>query len=228
MYIYKKVLNYITQILPIKTSIRPETTALNIDFKQILNKFHQDFFIKKTIFTEYKVLKDVIDDYNNIKQYINKSRFLFEDLYYKYTKTADISGKVSLVNILSVLFKAKENIQNNNAQDNQVQMNAKMKLNMLDGGKIFKTHKLVLYNDVNDELNDELYDIYNSNNIKNAHTYSHIYKKKTKIQGKLNGKTHTKTRGKLSARDKTVLIIENIHKGIKDEIKFIEHINHSL
>ena len=103
-----------------------------------------------------------------------------------------------------------------------------MKLNMLDGGKIFKTHKLVLYNDIHDELNDELYDIYNSNNIKNAHTYSHIYKKKTKIQGKLNGKTHTKTRGKLSARDKTVLIIENIHKGIKDEIKFIEHFNHSI
>lgn len=76
----KKLINLIVQTLKDKTSLEGETAPLNLQYKKILNDFHQAFFIKKTMFPEYKILKDIVNDYEHIVYFINRSRALFKTL----------------------------------------------------------------------------------------------------------------------------------------------------
>ena len=77
LFIQSLLINYNTD--PINNN-----SIKNKNYKKILNKFHQDFFINKTMFPEYNLLKNVVDDYNHIKIYINKSRYLFQELFNIY------------------------------------------------------------------------------------------------------------------------------------------------
>ena len=93
------------------TTIEPENADINIQYKKSINKLHQNFFIKQTMFPEYIVLKEVVDEYNYIKQYINKSRFLFTEEFQKFKKISsniDMYDSVNLLNILDILYRSKE------------------------------------------------------------------------------------------------------------------------
>ena len=93
------------------TTIEPENADINIQYKKSINKLHQNFFIKQTMFPEYNVLKEVVDEYNYIKQYINKSRFLFTEEFQKFKKISsniDMYDSVNLLNILDILYRSKE------------------------------------------------------------------------------------------------------------------------
>ena len=120
------------------TSIEPENAPVNIQYKKTINKLHQDFFIKQTLFPEYTILKEVVDEYNYIKNYINKSRFLFKEEYEKfkkYTKNNEhnMCESVNLLNILDILFTSKED---------------KEKYTIKGGGIIkHKCSKYILYSD---------------------------------------------------------------------------------
>ena len=217
---YKKLLNYIEKILPTKTIRIPEGSPINLDFKHILNKFHQDFFIKQTMFPEYKVLKPLVDDYNSIKTYINKSRFLFKDVYEKYDTTYKINDQSTILNILKIVFKTKDNQYNQDRQDRQDNQE-------LYGGskhKEHKTRKFILYNEVNDELNDELNDIYK---IHSGFEKSYGYNKSTKTLKNIKiikQYKMKKTNKRLTKKDKTILIINKIHQDLQDDIKHIPHL----
>lgn len=70
--------NYIWKKLKINTSLISETDEINIAYKKILNEFHQNLFINKTLLNEYPELKEPIDEYSILVYYINSSRALFK------------------------------------------------------------------------------------------------------------------------------------------------------
>ena len=66
--------------LKIQTDRLDETSPTNIEFKKLLNEFHQNLFINKSMVKDYPELKDAIDEYDNMVFYINSSRALFKHI----------------------------------------------------------------------------------------------------------------------------------------------------
>ena len=146
MYDMLKLFQYIKTKITDKTNIKPEITPKNIIYKKNLNDFHQAFFIKQTMFPEYEIFRECVDDYNNIKQYINKSRLLFTDLYKKYNKINDINfNNNSLLNVLHYVIN--ENQNENASADASASASASADASANGGGKkkIKSSHKMILY-----------------------------------------------------------------------------------
>jgi len=144
-----------------KTIIEPENAPLNISYKKLINKLHQDFFIKQTMFPEYEIIREVVDDYNTITKYINKSRFLFKDLYETYKKEHKIcnTNTISLLNILNIVFGANTDTNTNTNSQN----GGKHKCN--------KQHNFILYDNINDDISNELCELEtNINTLSLKHT----------------------------------------------------------
>jgi len=121
------------------TTIEPENEPINIQYKKTINKLHQDFFIKQTLFPEYSILKEVVDEYNYIKHYITKSRFLFKEEFEKFKKMSSNSNmceSVNLLNILDVIFTSR-------VEEN--------KYTIKGGGSRHKCSKNILYSDSNSD-----------------------------------------------------------------------------
>ena len=210
----KKLIYYVNKIFN-KTIIEPETAQINIDYKKQINKLHQAFFIKQTMFPEYKVLKEVVDDYNNIKQYINKSRFLFKDLYEKYNYNNSLCNtkihNVNLLNILNIIYSQDQN-------GGGKKINNKCK-SILYGENNYRMH-----GNLNNELNNEVCDIYYYNKLKEIHKYSK-YNSKHKLYKNIN---ISKKISNMSYTEKTELIMNNIHNILKNDIKQIEDISKNI
>ena len=181
-----------------KTIIEPETAPLNVSYKKQINKLHQDFFIKQTMFPEYEIIREVVDDYNTITKYINKSRYLFKDLYKKYEKEHKIcnTNTINLLNILNIVFDTDKHTDTST--------------NSQDGGKhkCNKKHQFILYNNINDDISNELCEL--------------------ETDTKINTKSVVKHTKKLNYREKTQLIIKNIKQSLKNDIKHIKQISNSL
>ena len=150
--ITSKLLTFINNKLIKKIPDRePEYSIKNIEYKKIINEFHQNFFIKQTMFPEFKLLKGVIDDYNYTKEYINKSRFLFKNLflnnYYNKQNKEDTCSNLTNLNILKFLFTKQENNKNNkNNKNNNENFNLNTKnkfIHTLKGGKINTYEKII-------------------------------------------------------------------------------------
>jgi len=76
-----KLYNYILKTLKLQTSSIQQNDIINIKYKEILNTFHQDFFINRTLLLrEYPELINIVSEYNIMVNYINKSRLLFKHL----------------------------------------------------------------------------------------------------------------------------------------------------
>lgn len=136
-----KFIQHINKIIT-TTTIEPENEPINIQYKKTINKLHQDFFIKQSMFPEYALLKEVVDEYNYIKNYINKSRFLFKEEYEKFKKISGTKcASVNLLTILELLFTSKE---------------VKEKAYTIKGGGMkHKCSKTILYSDSNSESNSD-------------------------------------------------------------------------
>ena len=93
----KKLDAYIMSTLKQYTNMNDETSELNIKYKKLLNTFHQDFFINKTLLKqEFSELEDIVDSYNTISKYVHKSRALFKHLIDNTDKhTAKHTAKLS-------------------------------------------------------------------------------------------------------------------------------------
>jgi len=207
MNITIKLIKYINRLYN-KTLIEPEISPINVAYKKLINKLHQDFFIKKTMFPEYELLREVVDDYNTIKNYINKSRFLFKDLYETYEKKHKLvdDNNVSLLNILSIIFKK---------DDNSNSYNSNLYNTTQDGGKYKKTKdtkdtketkktKYILYNDINDDITNEYCELIV------------IPEFKSKLTKKINKKKQS--------QEKNKLITNIIDKTLKNDIKTLKKI----
>jgi hypothetical protein len=159
-----EIINYLSTQIPItKTNGTLELASNNILYKKALNKFHQNFFIKQTMFPEYELLRDCVNDYNNIKLYINKSRLLFTDLYkdYNTTKQNDILGNNnSLLNILDYIINKEDSMSGSSLSSDkkhektqtqtQTKMKTKTKTNTKTSTKTStNTTNLILYDDQN-------------------------------------------------------------------------------
>ena len=169
-----KLMQYLKNYLPNKTDISPETTSNNIHYKTLLNTFHQNFFIKQTMFSEYEILRECVDDYNNIKLYINQSRLLFKDLYKKYNEESkDNINNNSLINILDYVITQNENTTGGGKyKKTNEKMNKKM-------------NKIILYNDDNNDyidINDDIYNGIDSNHYEDNHN---IFAKEIKNMKKI-------------------------------------------
>ena len=86
----KKLDAYIMSTLKQYTNMNDETSELNIKYKKLLNTFHQDFFINRTLLKqEFSELEDIVDSYNTISKYVHKSRALFKHLIDNTDKHSD-------------------------------------------------------------------------------------------------------------------------------------------
>ena len=135
------------------TTIEPEDEPINIHYKKTINKLHQDFFIKQTLFPEYNILKEVVDEYNYIKNYINKSRFLFKEEFEKFKKTNNtLCESANLLNILDILLTPKIDKETHKETHTNTH-------NVKGGGSRHKCSKTILYSN-----SDSSSDIDNTNN----------------------------------------------------------------
>ena len=176
----RKLMRYIENNLDKETKTENETLPINIICKNIISNFHQDFFIKQTMFPEYEVLKDIVNDYNNTVKFINKSCSLFKNL----DETQNNSGKtIDSISILYADNKVNENINNMNGG------NIKRKNN--------KKNKIILH----DNYSFEDFEL-DSNKEK---TKTH---KSTLIENKI--------------------IINKLHKLLKNEIQFLSKLSHTF
>ena len=76
----KKLWTYALENLKITTTYSDETDEINIAYKKLLNEFHQNLFINKTLLVDYPELQEVVDEYSMIVYYINNSRALFKEV----------------------------------------------------------------------------------------------------------------------------------------------------
>lgn len=74
----KRLWSYTWSNFNIKTSLISETDETNIEYKRLLNEFHQNLFINKSLVKDYSELKDALDEYSHLVYYINSSRALFK------------------------------------------------------------------------------------------------------------------------------------------------------
>ena len=250
--ITSKLLTFINNKLIKKIPDRePEYSIKNIEYKKIINEFHQNFFIKQTMFTEFKLLKDVVNDYNYTKEYINKSRFLFKHLflnnyYNKQNKEATCSNLTNL-NILKLLFTNQENNKNHNKNFN---LNNKNKfIHTLKGGKIntyekiikktkfksnkcktkccFKKKSFILYNINNNDIydvNNEFIDVNNEFiELKQNIKKSFILKKSIKSKNKLKIK-NSLTNNNLKNYEINE-IKKELKKSFNNDINYLQNLN---
>jgi hypothetical protein len=178
----QKLIRYVDNNLKKETSIFGETVPINIIYKNIINNFHQAFFIKKTMFPEYNALSELVDDYNNTVYYINKSCLLFKNLDDKQKQNGETIDSISI--------QFADNQPHDNINDG---VKGSMEGDMSGGSK--KT-KIILHD--NYSFEDPELD-------------NHLIIKDTK--------TH-----KYSEKENKI-IIEKIHKMLKNEINFLEKLS---
>lgn len=76
----KKLIRYTNTYLKRETSMI-ESDDKNIEFREIIKTFHDNFFMNKSLLlSEYKELKEVVEYYETVVIYLNKSRSLFIEL----------------------------------------------------------------------------------------------------------------------------------------------------
>jgi len=218
-----------------KTNITPEDSIFNIEYKIRLNQIHQDLFINQSILKEHEELREAVDDYNHIKKYINKSRFLFKDEYEKYIAN-NKKCNMDYLNILRHIY--------TNPEYNPNYINPSM-----NGGMLSKTSQLIksnpipihkpihkhnpclkkqtiiLYNDIDDEINDDFKSLYKKSllSVKSKHnkhykminTYkkckkSQLLKKSKKCKDLKLSKKSSSKKSKLQSKIQTKLDIDKL------------------
>lgn len=92
----KKLWLYSWNNLKVITSPLGETNDINIAYKKLLNEFHQNLFINKSLLNEYPELKEAIDDYTTIAYYINTSRALFKEIDSKSKHTGETIESITI------------------------------------------------------------------------------------------------------------------------------------
>jgi hypothetical protein len=172
--ISKKLMQYLKTYLP-KSDISPEITNNNINYKTLLNTFHHNFFIKKTMFPEYELLRDCVNDYNTIKLYINQSRLLFKDVYKEYNKENNIyMNNNTLLNVLHyVINKNDDSLHMNGGTVRKINKNRNKYKNII----LYDNDEDNYYTDVNEDTNNNITDIF-TKEIKNMRKLSSIIYKK--------------------------------------------------
>ena len=170
----------------LKTNITPEDTIFNIEYKIRLNQIHQDLFINQSILKEHEELREAVDDYNHIKKYINKSRFLFKDEYEKYIAN-NKKCNMDYLTILRHIYTNPEYNPNfiNPSMSGGMYNNLTSKKSQLIKSKTIpisktipkpnpclKKQTIILYNNIDDEINDDFQSLYKESrlSVKSKHT----------------------------------------------------------
>lgn len=85
----KRLWTYALTNLQIIKSPSNDTDELTLTYKKILNDFHQNLFINKSLLNDYPELTPIIEEYNSIVYYINNSRALFKEIDSKSKHTGE-------------------------------------------------------------------------------------------------------------------------------------------
>jgi hypothetical protein len=110
---YKHLETYINKNLTGKTNSKlPETDNVNISFKRIINNFHQDFFINRSLLQkDYSELKEIADEFEKLAYYVNCSRALFKEL------DDSNNNKDKTIDSITIQFASKELSKSSYSQD---------------------------------------------------------------------------------------------------------------
>ena len=195
----RKLMRFVENNLKKETSQFGESLPINILYKNIISDFHQAFFIKKTMFPEYNALIDIVDDYNNTVKYINRSCALFKTLDDKQEDSRETSDSISI----QYADKKMSSDISNEKMDNMDNMDGgkylQKKIKDESNSKSNSKSKIFLHND----YSFEDVDLDNNKNIKHSETHK-----------------YTKT--------ENIIIIDKLHKIIKNEIKFLGQLSQSI
>jgi hypothetical protein len=110
---YKHLETYINKNLTGKTNSKlPETDNVNISFKRIINNFHQDFFINRSLLQkDYSELYEIADEFEKLAYYVNCSRALFKEL------DDSNNNKDKTIDSITIQFASKELSKSSYSQD---------------------------------------------------------------------------------------------------------------
>ena len=247
-----KFKNYIENTLNLaqlakKTVSVPEYTIYNVEFKLKVNELHQNLFINQTLLTEYEELREAVDEYNDIKHYINKSRFLFKNEYEKYI-THNKNCNMDYLNILRHIYTNPEYNPNPHLHPLNPSMNGGMTTS-LTSKPYFKPHTIILYDNIDDDVNDTFQSLYKESvlSVKSKHTkhskmltiynkckHSQDLKKSKKckhlnLSKKIVSKKGLSNKSRLQSKIETKLdidklIINRLKSDLHDEIETLEEL----
>jgi hypothetical protein len=174
----RKLIKYVEKNLNKETSMLGERMPINILYKTLIGDFHQAFFIKKTMFPEYEVLREIVDDYNNTVKYINKSCSIFKPLD---DKQEDSGETIDSISIQYGNKKVQDDNHNDNHNDNH-----------MNGGKynekFNKQSKIILHDKYSfeDTELDNINNKFNNKTIINSKTHKYTEKENKFIITKLH------------------------------------------
>jgi hypothetical protein len=159
----KKLWTYSLDNLKNTTSQISETDELNISYKKLLNNFHQNLFINKTLLTDYPELKEAIDEYSMIVYYINHSRALFKEIDSKSKNMGESIESITIQMAEQELSKSTSKMHDGGAKSS----NSRKSITLLDDVSYNdieldnpitkqKINKKTIMNKINKLINDEI------------------------------------------------------------------------
>jgi hypothetical protein len=155
-----------------------ESDVKNLEYRQIIKNFHNDFFINRKLqHDEYSALDEIVDDYTNIVVNLNRSRLLFKEL----ESESGIDSQDSIM----ILLADKDSFGN---------MDGKMHGKMDGGGghigmrkyKRVELHDKYQYDDL--QLDDESQNLANDKSVI-IEKMAKLTKKELKVFSKLSAST---------------------------------------
>jgi hypothetical protein len=133
-----------------------ETEDINIAYKKMLNEFHQNLFINKSLLTKYPDLKDAVNEYSIMVYFINSSRALFKDLDAKSKHTGETLASITIQMADKKLLDSNMNLEEYSKTMDKIHLNSHF------GGAI-KSH--MLSNEISSELSEHEPEVHNSDKL---------------------------------------------------------------
>lgn len=150
----KKLIRYTNTYLRRETSM-VESDTKNIEFREIIKTFHDNFFMNKSLLvSEYKELKEVVEYYENVVIYLNKSRSLFIELEKESTT---IDNQDSIMILLS--DKRKDQQKGGGSKSRQIILNENYSYDDidLDNNLRLEENKKTILKKINEVSENEIY-----------------------------------------------------------------------
>ena len=158
----KQLWNYVMNNLKVNTSLISETDKVNIEYKKLINEFHQNLFINQSLLNNYSELKEPIQEYSTMVYYINNSRSLFKDVDSKSKHVGETLESITIQMAEKELSKSSSKHLNGGSRDKQshkkITLNSNndyddIELDNLDNNKITKK---IIIDKISDLVKDEI------------------------------------------------------------------------
>jgi len=158
----KQLWNYVMNNLKVNTSLISETDKVNIEYKKLINEFHQNLFINQSLLNNYPELKEPIQEYSTMVYYINNSRSLFKDVDSKSKHVGETLESITIQMAEKELSKSSSKHLNGGSRDKQLHKKITLNSNNdyddieLDNLENDKITKKIIMDKISNLVKDEI------------------------------------------------------------------------